>query len=66
MERRNLDGIYFRIKRERWENICFSDLTKEEMEEVMKDRDIEWIKNLCKMLGSTIRSIGDELDIIKE
>lgn len=32
---RNLDGCYFRVKREgKWQNICFSDLTKDERDEV--------------------------------
>lgn len=26
---RNLDGVYFRVERDgKWQNICFSDLTK--------------------------------------
>lgn len=29
---RKLDGVYFRIKRnDKWENVCFSDLTEEDM-----------------------------------
>ncbi len=64
---RNLDGVYFRIKRDGlWQNICFSDLTEEEMEEVMKDRSGEWLRSLCKILGKTIRNIGDQLDIAME
>ena len=64
---RNLDGVYFRIKRDdEWQNICFSDLTDDEMEEVMKDRPIEWLQSLCKILGKTIRDIGDQLDITME
>lgn len=64
---RNLDGVYFRIKRDGlWQNICFSDLTEEEMEEVMKDRSEEWLRSMCKILGKTIRNIGDQLDISME
>lgn len=64
---RNLDGVYFRIKRDdEWQNICFSDLTDDEMEEVMKDRPIEWLRGLCKILGKTIREIGDQLDLVME
>ena len=64
---RNLDGVYFRIKRDdEWQNICFSDLTDDEMEEVMKDRPVEWLKSMCKILGHTIRDIGDQLDIATE
>ena len=59
--RRNLDGVYFRIGTE---NICFSDLTEEQQDEVMKDRDKEWLKSICKILAKTIKDIGDELDIM--
>ena len=64
---RNLDGVYFRIKRdEKWQSICFSDLTEEEMDEVMKNKTKEWLCNMCKILGKTIKHIGDELDIVAE
>ena len=64
---RNLDGVYFRVKRDdEWQNICFSDLTDNEMEEVMQNRSDEWLKNMCKILGKTIRDIGDQLDISME
>ena len=44
---RNLDGVYFRIKRdEKFENICFSDLTEEEKDEVLDGRSREWIMGL--------------------
>ena len=64
---RNLDGIYFRIQRGgECENVCFSDLSQEEMEIVMENKDIDWIKSMCIQLGKTIRRIGDELDIVCE
>lgn len=61
--RRNLDGVYFRIGTE---NICFSDLTEEQQDEIMKDRNEEWLKSMCKILAKTIKDIGDELDIVCE
>ena len=61
--RRDLDGVYFRIGKE---NICFSDLTEEQQEEVMKDRDIEWLKTLCKILAKRLKDIGDYFDISYE
>ena len=62
---RDLDGIYFRVKRNnRWESVCFSDLTDEEMDKVLEGRDTEWLKSVCKILGRTIRCIGDELEIV--
>lgn len=61
---RDLDGIYFRVKRDgKWDNVCFSDLTDEEMDAVLEGRDIEWLKSVCKILGRTIKRIGDEFDI---
>ena len=59
--RRNLDGVYFRIGTE---NICFSDLTEEQQDEVMKNRDKEWLKSMCKILAKTLKDIGDELDMV--
>ena len=36
---RNLDGVYFRVKRDdKWQNICFTDLTNEETDTILKDR----------------------------
>jgi len=64
---RNLDGVYFRVKREeKYDNVCFSDLTEEQMDEVLKDRDKEWLRNMCKILGKTLKKVGDELDIVAE
>lgn len=61
---RDLDGIYFRVKRgQRWESVCFSDLTDEEMDVVLEGHTADWLKSTCKILGRTIRRIGDELDI---
>lgn len=62
---RNLDGVYFRIKKEdSYDNVCFSDLTEEQMDEVLKDRDGEWLQNMCKILGRTIKKMGNDLDIM--
>ncbi len=67
--KRNLDGVYFRIKNEEtgeFNNFCFSDLTENQMNEVMENRDIGWLKRLCVILGQTIRQIGDQLDLVAE
>lgn len=64
MVNRDLDGIYFRVKRgQRWESVCFSDLSDEEMDKVLEGHTADWLKSTCKILGHTIRRIGDELDI---
>lgn len=63
--KRYLDGIYFRVKRgKHWESICFSDLSDEEMDKVLEGHSVEWLKKMCKILGKTIKRIGDEQDIV--
>lgn len=65
--KRNLDGVYFRMKRgDMFDNVCFSDLTSEEQDEVMNGRDEQWLKSLCKILAAALKQIGDEFDIICE
>lgn len=62
---RYLDRLYFCVKRdERLDNVCFSDLTDEEMDAVLEGRDTEWLKSVCKILGRTIKRIGEEQDIV--
>lgn len=64
---RNLDGVYFRVKREdKWCTVCFSDLTDAEKVEVMQNKDVTWLKSLCITLGNTIKKIGDEFDLVTE
>ena len=64
---RNLDGVYFRIKRDdKWQNICFSDLTEDERQEMMKNRSIEWLQSLCGILANKIKEIGDQFDLMCE
>ena len=62
---RDLDGAYFRIKRNgKFENICFSDLTDKEMDEILEARDVVWCRSMCKLLAHTLKDIGDEFDIV--
>lgn len=64
MKNRNLDGVYFRVNRGgEWQPICFSDLTPEERDEVLKGRPAEWLKNLCCILADTIKNIGEVFDL---
>lgn len=61
---RKLDGVFFRVNRNgKWQNVCFSDLTDEEMDEVLEAKSREWLKSLCKILGTVVRRIGDKFDI---
>lgn len=61
MVNRDLDRMYFRVKRgKRWD----SDLTDEEMDKVLEGHSVQWLKSTCKILGRTIRDIGDSLDLV--
>ena len=63
--KRNLDGLYFRVQRNgKWENVCFSDLTVEEIEEVSKDRDTNWWKQVALHLKERLNDIGEQFDIV--
>ena len=64
---RNLDGVYFRVKRgDKWENICFSDLTIEERDEVCQNRSEEWFKSLAYRLADVVKEIGDTFNLVGE
>ena len=65
---RDLDGVYFRVKSESggWDDVCFSDLTEEQMDEMLANRNEDWLKHLCKHLGFVIRALGDEFNIMSE
>ncbi len=65
--KRDLDGVYFRVNRGgNWQPVCFSDMTHDERDMIIKDRPAEWWKNLAYHLGDVIREIRDEFDIIAE
>ena len=62
---RNLDGCYFRVRRgEKYEDLCFTDLTRDEQEELLKDKSPEFIVGLACHLAEALRKIGDSLDLI--
>jgi len=64
-ELRNLSGIYFREKiNDKWENVCFEDLSEEAQDKILAEKNPEFIKNLAKLLGQSLRKIGDQFDII--
>ena len=63
-KQRNLDGVYFRVKRNgKYDNVCFSDLTSEERNEILDGRENEWLKQLCRILADTIYDIGEQFGI---
>lgn len=57
-----MDSVYFRVKRNgTWDSVCFSDLTEDEMEDVFKDKNVDWYQQLCKILAGRLRSIAEEI-----
>lgn len=66
-ERRNLDGIYLRVERNgKWQNLCLSDMTQEELEAALNPERGEWLKGAVIYLAQTLRKIGDMFDIACE
>lgn len=65
--KRNLDGVYFRIERDgKWLNVCFSDLTRDEREGVMKGRDEDWLKSMCHIMAESLHEFGDYTGLAME
>ena len=63
---RDLDGMYFRIKRgDNRVSICFTDMTDEERETAIYGKSAEWMRSLALHLAERLREVGDELDIVK-
>lgn len=64
---RGLDGVYFRIERDgAFKNLCFSDLTVNEQNAVIKRYDADSLRRLCLHLAERLRRIGDAFDIYAE
>lgn len=56
----DLDGIYFRVERDgRWQSLCVSDLTPEELKSVTKDWDCNQLTILAKELSCTLKVMFD-------
>lgn len=64
MKNRNLDGIYFRVKRGKsYDNVCFSDMTEAEQREVLKDKPIRFVTEIALEMAKRLHEIGDQLDL---
>ena len=60
---RELDGCYFRIVRDGvGQSVCFTDLTKEERNALLADKDTQFLKNLCCYLADRIQELGDIIE----
>ena len=69
MKRRNLSGIYifekFDTDKKR-QPTCFEDCTEKTQDVWLDNLELLALKNLAKLLGKTLRKIGEEFDILKE
>lgn len=64
---RNLDGIYLRIKPNgKYQSLCLSDMTKEELEANLNPEKGEWLKGAVIHLALTLHEIGNLFDIVGE
>ena len=65
--KRNLDGVYFRVYRNgTWQNICFTDLTIQEREEMLVKYDRQALARLVFVLTETIGKIDEQVHPTKE
>lgn len=56
----DLDGIYFRVERDgKWQSLCVSDLTPEELKSVTKDWDCNQLTIVAKELSCTLNGMFD-------
>lgn len=55
---RNLDGCYFRAKRDdKWTSVCFTDLEPKEAEEKIINKSDEWLESLYNHLYEVVQNI---------
>lgn len=72
---RNLDGIYFRVKRDgRWQNVCYSDMEHAERDEVARKRaetstpeeQAAWWRSMADLLADQLYDMGEQLGVVCE
>ena len=64
---RNLDGMYFMTERDgKPIPVCFTDLTEEEIEEIIGERSADWWKSVALNLKECINEIGEQFDLARE
>ena len=63
---RKLDGMFFRVKRkDKWDNVCISDMTDEEIEEhVFKYHHAKYFQQVIKHLAHRLKELGDKFDLM--
>ena len=74
-KQRNLDGVYFRVKRDgKWGIVCYSDMEQQEREEVVAARIAErmpeeraaWWHCLADHLADQLYYMGEQLGVVRE
>ena len=74
-KQRNLDGIYFRVKRDgKWCNVCYSDMEQAERSEVALERaehatlegQVIWWRNMADILADQLYELGEQLGVVCE
>lgn len=72
---RNLDGVYFRVKRDdEYESICYSDMTAEERDEIAAlkaenatpEQQIAWWRSMANILADQLYYMGEQLGVVLE
>lgn len=58
-----MDGIYYRVKREgKWQNVCFSDMTVEERDEIIGERTAGYWRQVADYLANQLRNFAIEAE----
>lgn len=72
---RNLDGVYFRVKRDgEYESICYSDMTAEERDEMAALREksatleeqVVWWRSMANILADQLYYMGEQFGVVIE
>ena len=64
---RNIDGIYLRILRDgKYQPICLSDMTKEELEYNLPTDRPEWLRGAVIHLAQTLQEVCEKFGIVRE
>lgn len=71
---RELCGVYFRAERDgKWQNVCFSDMTDEEMDDVARrhaehatpEQQAVYWHSMAKIMAKTLHEVGDAFGIAR-
>lgn len=61
--KRNLDGIYLRVKRgDKFDSVCLSDMTEDELKEALPPEKGEWLKGAVIHLALTLRGFAEQIE----